>query len=173
MKLHNKQKKVWCCYRGESGGGTVMIFILLIIATGLFYFVAAHHFIMTSEGMKMYPKTSLTLHDSYLDMTQMKLTELRHHEETVNCMIHHGDTQYLPGGEIIVAMTRAGKSMSQAIQRIDSDFHLSDSAHQAARISHNTYNTLENRYNLNEKAQKTRQKLKQNAEKLNTWLKNQ
>ncbi len=168
--------KSTCCgifigQKGETGSGTVGFLFILAVAAGLCYFAAAHHFIMTNGGMKVYPKKALTLQDTYLDMNGMSVAELHFHEDAVTSMILQGDVQYLPGGDIIVGMVKAGRSMSDAIHRFDSDFQVIDSAREAARITGNKYQALESKYHLNEKAEAAQQKMKEGAGKLNAWLK--
>lgn len=173
MKSEDTRNSTYCCYREETGSISVGFILLLAVAAGLFYYTAAHHFIMTNAGMKVFPKNTLTLQDSYLDVSRMSVTELRFHEDAVTSMIEQGDVQYLPGGDIIVGMVKAGRSMSDAIQRIDADFQVTDSAREAARISREKYEALDGRYQLGEKANAAQKKFKEGAGKLNDWLKEQ
>lgn len=71
------------------------------------YLVLAHHFVLTSGGLKVYRKGQLTLQDTYVDTTRMSFLELPSHIPLVRTMILHGDIQYLPGGVTLQTFSRA------------------------------------------------------------------
>lgn len=79
------------------------------------YLILAHHFVMTSDGLKVYRKGKLTLQDTYVDATRMSFLELPNHIPLARTMILQGGLQYLPAGTEFQTLSRAA---SRALDRL-------------------------------------------------------
>ena len=154
-------------------GSAIASLLFILAAAGIFYGLAAHHLVMTRDGLQVYPKRYLTIEDTYVDMRRMEVAELVDHEEVVKAMVDHGHLRYVPGGELVQRMARAGYTMSQVVQQLDRDYRVSDSAREVGRIAQERYQQLDQRYDLQGKAEQAGDKLKEGANRLHQWLERQ
>lgn len=150
-----------------------MFIIVLLSIAGICYFGATHYTVNTSDGIKFYSKGDISFNDVYIDMTTMNFLDLRHHLKLVSVMASHNDLKYVPGGENLLKLQKAGRDICSAISAFDNELQLSNSLREVTRIGTEKYNELNEKYDLEKKAKDAAEYLKDKANKLNKWLKKQ
>ncbi len=165
------EKRCKCLGNQRGGMGVGLLVVILLAASGYIY--ASQHFVLTDNGLKIYPKQTLSFTDSYVDMSKMSISDLPKHQEMVMAMHRQGDLRYVPGGRAIEKMQRAGYSISRSINIVDKKYKISSSAKQLSRIGREKYSELNDKYDIEGKASTANEKVKKGAEKFNEWLKKQ
>jgi len=157
--------------RRTSGAVGFAVLLGVVVIAAAACFAGSYHIVNTSGGLKVYPKASLGFNDTYVRMNGLSISELRHHTGLVGVMSHHGDLRYVPGGRAIERAARAGYEVSEAINRLDNDYRVTSSLHEAGRIGAEKYRALDEKYHLDEKAVAASEAMKRKAQQINTWLK--
>ncbi|MFH1324367.1 MAG: hypothetical protein ABIH64_03910 [Nanoarchaeota archaeon] len=156
----------------HRSGSWIPFFVILIFLCGFLYFALACHIVSTSAGIKIYPKRELTLKDTYVDMTRLSFIDLRRHTSVVSVMAEHNDLEYVPGGTSLLKFKQAGRNVTDAVNRFDNEYQISNSAKEIGRISRRKYEELDERYDIEGKTERAREAVKGGARRFNEWLKN-
>lgn len=156
---------------GLTTGICFFLALILLICGGVFY-TGSHHFVKTRDGIKIYPKKKFSFEEPYVDMENMKFRDLRNHKQIVSAMIAHKDIEFLPGGESLTVLSKAGKSVTDAIKKFDHEFQLKNSLKNISRIAKEKLENFDAKYEISKKVDATNTKIKDIAKQLNDWLKN-
>lgn len=73
------------------------IFVLICVSVSVFMV----HIVQTKSGVKIYTKREPELLNTYADLRNVSLCDLRAYESVVHVMILHGDTRFLNGGNYL------------------------------------------------------------------------
>ncbi|MBU4228108.1 hypothetical protein KJ987_07645 [bacterium] len=158
----------------SSSKGSGALWLIIIIGIGIaIYFAGTNHFVNTRSGIKMYPKSSFTFEETYVDMKSMSFGELRHHKDVLWVMANNGDLEYVPGGEALIEFVRAGNSLMNAVNEFDEEYQISSSIQEGGRIVKDKYDEIDKQYDVSGKIDKAKDVAKDLAGQFNSWLKKQ
>ncbi|MFQ6608032.1 MAG: hypothetical protein ACE5EE_05780 [Fidelibacterota bacterium] len=178
--------------KARKSNKSILLVILPIIALvmGVWY-AGSHHFVKTRAGIKIYPKSSFSFSETYINMQGMPFGDLRYHQDILKIMTMNGDLEYVPGGETLIEMAAAGESIVDAVTKFDNEYQVSSSLREMGRISREAYDDLNRKYdvegktervvnymqekaqeyNVEGKTEKAVDYMKEKAGKFNKWLK--
>ncbi len=148
----------------------LFFFLFLTVILGAGYGILNYHFVKTSSGIKIYEKKTLSLNDTYVDMTTMSFVDLRKHTSLVEKMTSQGDVEYIPGGESLKTFMENGQEVLDVIKKYDNEYELTNSLEQIRKIGTERYNQLDKEYDISNKTRAIGEKMKEEADKLNEWL---
>ncbi|MGQ0764969.1 MAG: hypothetical protein ACT4OZ_04800 [Gemmatimonadota bacterium] len=104
-----------------------MIAIVVLVLGAAIGYAGTHHVVQTRVGIRVYPKSSFTLADSYVNVENMRFIELRSHMPLVAAMTASGDLALLPGGETMVKLAAMGQTVNAAISSFATETELGQS----------------------------------------------
>jgi hypothetical protein len=74
----------------------LFVFIVgIVVGAGLIYAALTHHFVRTSSGWQIVPKTSATFDDFYVDVREFDVSNWSEHRELVAAIIKAEKSQIL------------------------------------------------------------------------------
>jgi hypothetical protein len=91
--------------------------VILIALAGSAYWILSHHVVLTGEGARVYPKDTLAIEDSIVNLQHCTFEDLKFHQPLVRVMLENGDWRYLPGGKEIHLAGDLGKNVFLFIQK--------------------------------------------------------
>lgn len=156
----------------SKGGGALWLIIVIGIGIAI-YFAGSYHFVNTRGGIKVYPKSNFTFEDTYVDMQSMSFRELRYHKDVLWVMANNGDLEYVPGGETLIKVVRAGYSLMETVNEFDNEYNISSSIQEAGRITKEKYDELDDKYDISDKVDQAKDYVKDISNQFNKWLKDQ
>ena len=160
--------------RKNLSKGSGALWLIIIIGIGIaIYFGGSYHFVNTRGGIKVYQKSSFTFEDTYVDMESMSFRELRYHKDVLWVMANHGDLEYVPGGETLIKVVRAGYSLMETVNKFDNEYNISSSIQEAGRITKEKYDELDDKYDISDKVDQAKDYVKDISNQFNKWLKDQ
>ncbi len=110
----------------RRAGGLILPLIIFVALAGAVVLAATRHFVKTGEGLRTYPKASIGLKDTYVDLTTMKYGELGQHTEVIDAMVKAGDWRFLPGGELWKVLQDGKHSTAEVLQSVQSQLEMAD-----------------------------------------------
>lgn len=107
--------------------GFIVKNLLFVMLAALVASTAFLHILQTSEGIRIYRKDQISLKDTWLDLTTLSMSQLRHHAEVVTVLLRKGDERLLPGGPVLRGLYDLGLDMQQALEKIDGEIKVTES----------------------------------------------
>lgn len=161
------------CGNGIDGSTICLALTIAVLFMALGYISGKHHFVNTRAGVKVYEKSSFTFDDTFVDMTEMSILELPAHMGVVMAMANDGDIEYVPGGESLIVIGKAGKRVVDVLRRFNDEYQLSDSVAKIERIGEEQYEILNEKYDISAKSEKAQKAVRAGAKRIGEWWKAQ
>ncbi len=143
----------------------LLMMFLLFIAT-ILYYIILFHIVKTSDGLKLYSKYNWKLKISYVDMTNISLTELLKHYDVIIAMNENNDLKYVP-------FSSEMNKLKKISNNFDQDFKISSTLNEFKRVGNLKYNELDKKFHVNKKIEEAKKSLQKSSVELNTWIKEQ
>ncbi|HNV70914.1 MAG TPA: hypothetical protein PKO06_14525 [Candidatus Ozemobacteraceae bacterium] len=106
--------------------GLILKNVLFVLLALILVSPAFTHVLKTREGVKLYLKSSVSLKDTWLDLTGLSMPQLRHHPEVVKLLLSKGDERFLPGGAVLRSLYDLGLDMQEALEKLDGEVKVTE-----------------------------------------------